>query len=131
MNELQPDASAVSFVSGGPKSYGIKTCSGRVKLVVKGLNMKRFSNELTYDKFRELVLEQCKSIPDEKGGRAFQPESSKVLLTEPDKMWANSIKGSITVKPLRKIFRTNYTKRRLMLDEDGYFTKSVPFGYVD
>ena len=131
VNEIDPDPTAISFISGGPKCYALKTCSGRVKLVVKGLNMNRFSNELTYDKFKDMVLEQCRAVPSKSGGLTYQSESCKIHLTEPDKMWADSIKGAIKVKPLQKVFRTNYTKRRLVIDENGFFTRSLPFGYAE
>ena len=80
----------------------------------------RSAKHLTYDVLKKMVLEQGDGNP-----------KSFVTLTEPWKLGRDPIKGRMYARPLSKSWSVVYSKRRLVRDENGFLTKSVPFGTKD
>ncbi len=118
-DELQDDGGLddyiTEFVSGGPKNYGYITNNGIHKMIVKGINVKKFSNAISFQILKDMVLRQGEDI---------------VKVTEPFAMRMDANRGTIHTVPLTKEYRMVYSKRILLEDEAGNCVKTLPYGWV-
>lgn len=118
MTSELPDSEYITdFVSGGPKSYGILKSNGETKCCCKGISLNwKNSQVVTFNNLKSMILSESKK---------------KMHIVDPYKFQRDPIKGEVRSIPMAKLYQVVYTKRRLIKDSEGYYTKTLPFGWCE
>ncbi len=115
-DELEEGEYITEFASGGPKNYGFVTSKGVHKMVVKGICVGKFSNILTFQTLKDMILKEGEHVTN---------------VTEPFELRTDANKAMVKTVPLTKSYQIVYTKRRIVCDVDGNAIHTVPYGWID
>ena len=115
-NELDDNEHITEFASGGPKNYGFVTSNNTYRMVVKGINVGKFSDVINFQTLKNMILDEGEKC---------------VNVTEPYEIRIDSNRATVRTLPFTKSYRMIYTKRRIVVNSENEAVNTVPYGWVD